>query len=102
MRVAMSRARIPVAVVCALISLLFVVTLITYGATLFTVGVSSALTSQDGRLAIIYFPLSIVGILSFGFIALGLFARHSRTATIGLALFAMGAIAQIIAIFVPP
>jgi hypothetical protein len=89
-RIAFSRLRIPLAGLCAAIAVLFVFTFFRWATELSTSGVSS----PGGRLAVVYVPLSVAGMLAFGLIAFGLFRKRTRAAKAGLSLFAVGALVQ--------
>lgn len=95
-RLTMSPMRIPLAVVCCAFALLFLATLFSWSFTLLQDGIAS----EDGRLATVYAPLSIVGILSFGLLAAGLIGKMPRTIGLGIGLFAIGAMVQIIIMLV--
>ena len=82
-----SRARIPLAVTCSFIVLLFIAALFQY--------TTQLLTSPWEWIAFIYLLLSILGIVAFGLLSLGLFRRRENTTLVGFVLFAIGTLIQI-------
>lgn len=96
-RLTLSPLRIPLAILCCVITPLFVATFFGWCGNLLRDGT----TSEVGRLAFVYIPLSIVGIASFGSLAAGLIAKWPRMVGLGLGLFAVGALIQIVVMLAP-
>ena len=91
-RLTFSRWRIPLASVCVLIVPTFVATFVYW---------SNAFLHNDDRrrLSLAYVPMSILGILAFTMIAIGLFRQKPTVAKWGLGLFALVAVGQVLTSF---
>lgn len=90
-RITSSPPRIALAVLCVAITGLFVATLFIWATT--------ALTSDwstSGWIAVAYVGLSTVGIIAFGSMAYGLIRNRILAIQTGFAIFAAGAVVQII------
>jgi hypothetical protein len=84
--------RLPMAVICACFVPLFLASLASWSVILFQRGASS----EDGRLAMVYVPLSILGIAAFGLLAAGLFRKQPRLIRWGIGFFMIGALVQMV------
>lgn len=96
-RLTLSPLRIPLAILCCVITPLFIATFFGWCGNLLRDGTSS----EVGRLAFVYIPLSVVGIAAFGLLAAGLIGKWPRMVGWGLGLFAVGALIQMVVMLAP-
>src|SRR5262245_33833570 len=91
-RLAQWGLRVPMAVICLCFVLLFLASLVSW----ITIFVQEGASSEDGRFAMVYVPLSITGVLAFGLLAAGLFRKQPRLLRWGIGFFMIGTLVQMV------
>ncbi len=90
----LSPLRIPLAVICGIIAVVFVATFVAWCIPVFQLG----LQAPEGRKGLVYLPMALVECGAFVLIAAGLFERHVTALSWGLGLFVLGFVGQVVLI----